>query len=92
MMDKAKLNNVMQQVLTEIESNDVKEKVKDEYTSKLLLRLSDLFRNAEYGYCLRNEPEAELYNRSCIKNRKEYNLVKDFISEAVDEYMSKLKD
>lgn len=91
-MNKAKLNNVMQQVLTEIESDDVKEKVKDEYTSKLLIRLSNLFAGAEYGYCRRNEPKSELPNNTCVRHRKEYLIVKDFISEAVDEYMSKLKD
>ena len=92
MMNKTKLNTIVQQVLTEIESDDVKEKVKDEYTSKLLLRLSKLFANAEYGYCRKNEPESKLPNSACVRDRKEYLIVKDFISEAVDEYMSKLKN
>jgi len=91
-MNKAKLNNVVQQVLTEIELDDVKEKVKDQYTSKLLIRLSNLFAGAEYGYCRKDEPESELPNSTCVRHRKEYLIVKDFISEAVDEYMSKLKD
>ena len=75
----------MLEVLTEIEEDDVKQKVKDEYIKRLLLRLKNLFDGAysHFHYGLGSDEDKEaghlvegLINESADKYMKEYETTK----------------
>jgi len=89
-MNKAKLDTIMSEVLADLELDDVKEVVKEEYETHLLDNLSDLFRKARDGRSyIGGELGKELWVESSPEFRA-YMKVKPLVSEAVDVYMSKL--
>ena len=88
-MNKAKLNNVMEEVLTEIELNDAKKQLAEWYKVVLCDKLNLLFDGARrhaHGWthtCTKKEAK---------KNQTRYELIEPLIDEAVEKYLKKLKD
>ena len=83
-MNKAKLDTIMSEVLADLELDDVKEVVKEEYETHLLDNLCALFRKARNGRSyIGGEYESSPECRAYMK-------VKPLLDEAVDKYMSKL--
>ncbi len=77
-MNKAKLNTIMLEVLTEIEEDDVKQKVKDEYIRRLLLRMKNLFDKAYSHFH---------YGLGSDEDKEAWHLVEGLINESADKYM-----
>jgi hypothetical protein len=53
-MNKAKLDNIMEEVLSHVEHKDVVKRLEEEYKKQLLYGLKDFFMDAYYGYGNRN--------------------------------------
>ena len=85
-MNKAKLDTIMFEILTELELNDVKEAVKAEYEKHLFDNLHALFRSAAYGRIYTDE------DKESTAERRAYMKVKPLVDEAVDKYMNKLME
>lgn len=86
-MNKAKLDNIMQEVLSHVEHKDAVKRLEEEYRKQLLWGLKDFFMDAYYGYGNRNRvPNSDDVKRE----QKAYNLMKDLIDDAVKKYMSKI--
>ena len=86
-MNKAKLDNIMEEVLSHVEHKDIVARLEEEYKKQLLYGLKDFFMGAYYGYG----------NRNCVphtdddkREQKAYKLIEDLIGDAVKKYMSKI--
>ena len=87
-MNKAKVDKIMQEVLTEIELDDAKEQLAEWYKLKLCDKLADVFSGA-----MKN---AHGWTSTCSKeeakqNAIRYQLIEPLIDEAVKKYLNKLK-
>ena len=87
-MNKAKVDKIMQEVLTEIELDDAKEQLEEWYKLELCDKLVDVFTGARR--------HARGWSCACTKeqeqNKVRYKLIKPLIDEAVDKYISKLNN
>jgi hypothetical protein len=86
-MNKAKLDNIMQEVLSHVEHKDVVKRLEEEYKKQLLYGLKDFFMDAYYGYGNRN---CTPHTNEGKREQKAYKLMKDLVDDAVKKYMSKL--
>jgi hypothetical protein len=87
-MNKAKLDKIMEEVLTEIELDDAKKQLAKCYKLVLCDKLSLLFEGARkhaHGWINICKKEAK-ENQTC------YELIEPLIDEAVEKYLKKLKD
>ena len=86
-MNKAKLNNIMEEVLSHLDHKDIVARLKEEYTKQLLYGLKNFFMDAYYGYGVKNfVPQTGDDKRK----QKAYKLMKDLVDDAVKKYMSKI--
>lgn len=86
-MNKAKVDKIMEEVLTEIESDDAVEQLKEWYKLELCDKLVDVFTGARR--------HARDWATACTKekeqNKVRYQLIEPLIDEAVEKYISKIK-
>ena len=85
-MNKAKVDKIMQEVLTEIELDDAKEQLAEWYKVKLCDKLADVFDGARR--------HAHGWTSTCTKetakqNAIRYQLIAPLIDEAVKKYLKK---
>ena len=86
LMNKEKVDKIMQEVLTEIESDDALEQLREWYKVKLCDKLADVFsgaRNHAHGWtstCTKEEAK---------QNVIRYQLIEPLIDEAVKKYLKK---
>ena len=86
-MNKTKLNNIMEEVLSHLDHKDIVARLKEEYTKQLLYGLKNFFMDAYYGYDGRKYiPQTGDDKRK----QKAYKLMKDLVDDAVKKYMSKI--
>jgi len=86
-MNKTKLDNIMQEVLSHVEHKDVVARLEEEYRKQLLYGLKDFFLDAYYGF------ENKKWNPQTKEGQREqkaYKLMKDLVDDAVKKYMSKI--
>ena len=86
-MNKAKVDKIMEEVLTEIELNDAKEQLAEWYKVKLCDKLADVFSGARH--------HARGWTSTCTKEETKqnvirYQLIAPLIDEAVKKYLNKL--
>jgi len=85
-MNKAKVDKIMQEVLTEIESDDAVEQLKEWYKVNLLTKLHIVFKGAERHargpFSLDSTEETK-------QNKTRYELIEPLIDEAVEKYLKK---
>jgi hypothetical protein len=77
----------MQEVLTEIESDDAVQQLAEWYKVKLCDKLADVFSGARH--------HARGFTSTCTKqeaqqNKTRYELIEPLINEAVEKYLNKL--
>lgn len=87
-MNKAKVDKIMEEVLTEIELDDAVEQLKEWYKVGLCDKLVDVFTGARH--------HAHGWTSTCTKqeaeqNKVRYQLIEPLIDEAVEKYISKIK-
>lgn len=86
-MNKAKLNNIMEEVLSHLEHKDIVARLEEEYTKQLYYGLKNFFMDAYYGYESRNYVPQTGDDK---RKQKAYELMKDLVDDAVKKYMSKI--
>ena len=85
-MNKVKVDKIMQEVLTEIESDDAVEQLREWYKVKLCDKLADVFSGAmKHAHGWTNTCTKETAKQNAIR----YELIKPVIDEAVEKYLKK---